>query len=585
MRQSVLDHVNGRYEEAAHRLAWLYKLLKPRIERTDNSAPLIGDDTSNIDVVPDDDFQELRVQVAIQIKRLELGLDAYGNPPSFVPTLNYESYANYSDRWLKSAEKIEALHEQYYQENQEQNAGLIAAREAVNNLDSVIVDLNQDIFDTERRREGLHDDIKKMLDGVQNAAAKILRTSEAFKEAVRRQGRCGIGDLIKGASAIVALSQGSIAAVAAVGPVIEKIKADESDTFKYLGAIAQKVEIVGKEVNKVEGAYQKLKSVFEKSDLPDAESDGAKIIAEREAILKKIAPYRNMPEAQDYVRAIDSYIDLVFARNAKIMEHDALILHVKESQSKIAQAKQDQNTLKTKVATTTKPYLPELEEFMNRSLDMHKTELVRALYYTQRALAYMTLTDHDVDLTSRQKVGQLEHKRRMLDKRLQDANEAKGRGYQILEMGQPLSSFSLKQLVRQEGIDRLISNNSVDFTLPMDSFPDAHHVYVSRVSVIFNGLRNRDREKVGITLVHSGHAKFFDKNGALKQFVHASRPTTVYENDNDGSSLGDDKEFIALTPYGPWRANIGLQSNKGINFSKLRDVQMQFEVKYLPNDL
>ena len=54
LRQSVLDHVNGRYEEAAHRLAWLYKLLKPRIERTDNSAPLIGDDTSNIDVVPDE---------------------------------------------------------------------------------------------------------------------------------------------------------------------------------------------------------------------------------------------------------------------------------------------------------------------------------------------------------------------------------------------------------------------------------------------------------------------------------------------------------------------------------------------------
>ena len=206
--------------------------------------------------------------------------------------------------------------------------------------------------------------------------------------------------------------------------------------------------------------------------------------------------------------------------------------------------------------------------------------MLRALYRANKALECLTLTDQPLTF-NREHVAQLEYTYRMLDQQLMRASEEKGRDHQTLELGHSLTRFSLRELLEEEEMIRLKNGEAVDFIIPENRFADYYHVFVTRVRAHFAGL---DTEaSPALRLTHSGHAKFYDKNGIAHEFTHAARTTITYHGDADGASLGQSEDFIALSPFGPWRVDLALaSSNKNISFAGLEDITLEFKTAYMP---
>lgn len=110
---------------------------------------------------------------------------------------------------------------------------------------------------------------------------------------------------------------------------------------------------------------------------------------------------------------------------------------------------------------------------------------------------------------------------------------------------------------------------------------DFYHVFVTKVRPIFQGLP--DDVAPAIRLVHTGNARFYSREGLIREFTHAARVTFAFQDDADGASFGQSEEFISLSPFGPWRADLALSgANRNISFENLEDIFLEFELKYLP---
>lgn len=593
LREAIMAHLNGRHTEAAHRLVWLHTLLGPDTPRMQDSSLFVDADLPNEKVVPDIEFDVLRRQTAVQLHRLRMGLDAYGNSPSFVPMLNYKAYDDYIRRWLDSARRVEGLHEQYYRAGRSQEQRLEDVRTSLKNLDLSIANLGHDITTFEQSRKQLQDDILRLLLDADRLYAELLNSESSFKQAVAAEAGCDFMDVIKAVGTIAALAKGSVAAIAAIKPILDAIgeknppkrddKDDRGKLVRYFDGISEKFSVAEGKAKDIQKAYGEIKGLLDRNGNLSLPSDRAKIITERDEIAKTVEKFRHLPEAQKYLQAVDSFIAVVTARNSKIVEHDVLALKTAEAEGKISQAKADKINIQDTLSREFEPSLPVYEEFMARNLDMHKIELVRALYYAQRALAYMTLTDEQQDL-ARETVAHLEHTHRLLNEKLIRAKESKGRSHQVLEFGHHMGTFSLKSLVGEKGLQKLKDKARVAFSIPDDAFPDYYHVYATRARVHFNGITHDAKRPPGIRLIHSGHGRFFDRDEQIREFEHAARNTTVYADGvaNLGGAEGHEEEFIALAPYGPWSADIALGANKGIDFAALDDISIEFELKYMP---
>lgn len=590
LRQACLDHLNGHHEEAAKLLAWLYRLLAPQTPRAADSATLIDADAPGEDTVPDHEYEALRSQTALQVRRLELGLDAYGNPPTFIPMMTYKAYEDYTGRWLESARRAESLYQSYINEAREQSERMEDLKNAINDLDMLLANLQQNLINNTKASNALQDDIAKDLVSVQQSGGALMHAANDFKQAVENHSQCGLGDILKAASALVAIGTGGVGAIAAVGVTIDAIrtttkKEDGKDKDKgfseYFSGIAKESKVVVGKINDISKAYQELKGVLSDGPSVLVPSDEAKILAEKDQILKTIEEFKSLPEATEYKQAIDKYMNLVLARNQKILDHDALALQAGELQNVMEQARKDMDTLKTRITKTNNPALPEFRDFMERILDLYKTELVRGLSYAHRALAYLSLTDQEFTV-KRESVAFLEYTYRLLDQRLLRADEERGRDHQILRLGNKMAQFSLKSLLDGEELNMFRNRKAVDFIIPEEKLSDYYHVYATKVRPVFHGTSSETTP--AIRLIHSGNAKFHDKQGLTKTFTHTARTTIAYHAEADGASLGQSHEFISLSPYGPWRIDLDLRSNKDISFEELEDIVLEFELKYLPRD-
>lgn len=585
LRRAKINHLNGNLEEAAESLIWLHRMLSPTTPRADSTSLIVDQESSGEETRPDYDFEKIRRQTGIQIRRLQLGFDAYGNAMTFIPMTSYNAYSEYLSRWLDAAGVAEQNYEKYEQQYISQDLALRDARTNLAFLDTAIVNLQQDIEASGSHRTILQSEILGLLGDVQKAAHELNNASQAFRDAVSSQtNNCEFGDIVKAAGSIVAMTQGGYAAVAAVGPLFDAISnEDNEDTFEYLKTIAKKVAVVKGNVGEISGAYNELKGILKGHTSPDLPSDHAKILTHRDEIEESIEAYKHLPEAGQYLQAMDNFISLSFARNQKIVEHDALILQEIEARTSIDQAEWDIQLIRSKLAVTQNPYLAELTQFMEEGLDFYKTELVRGLHYAKRAFEYLTLESGNTVL-ERTTVSHLKAAYHTLDRRLQHANERRGRLHQTIELGSPITRFSLKQLIGENGMMELCSGKRIGFVIPKEAFSDFHHVYATRVKVEFEGLGAGISGTLGVRLLHRGLALFNGAGGDQYQFTHAPRGTILYGADGDGASLGgNNEEFISLTPQGPWRVDVDLNRNSGFDFSNLKDVWLSFEIKFLPN--
>ncbi len=586
LRQAIVSHVNNNHKEAAERLIWLQLLLEPDMPHMSNYSNFSAANRHPITIgpVPNYEFDNIKDQVRIQIKRLSMGLDAYGNSPSFVPMLTYKAYDDYIKRWIESALRAESLFSSFYSANKEQKEAISYVNETIQSLDALVVNLKDDILSIEKSRMDIQDDILRLFSEAQRALSKLILSSNAFQDAVSREAGCDFGNVLKATAAIVAISQGGAGAIAAAGPLLDAINSDEKDNFKYLNLISEKMSIVYGNLQSISDAYGKIKDLITSTQnnnitLPN---DKAKILVQREQIVELVERFRNIPSAQDYLKDFDAYVEVVLARNAKIVECDVLALRVAEYQSKIKQAMLDKSDISKKISENFQPDLPEYQEFMERNLDMHKTELLRSLYYARRALIYLTL-DKQIDIDfNRSTVSHIEQVYHILDRSLINAYENRGRTYQTVELGNSLGKFSIKKLAGEDAIIELKNRKNIIFSIPSsrnnDPFPYFYHVFATKARVNFVGFSRE--QALSLRLIHCGHAKFFDVNGNIREFEHLSRTTIVDSFESNGTTLGQNDLFIPLSPYGPWQVDI-LQY-KNMDLSRLEDIEIEFELMYLP---
>ena len=584
---AIVDHLNNEHETAATRLKWLHQLLDPRTPRISDRAPIVDPDNQEHLSVSDDEFESLRRQVVVQAKRIALGLDAFGNSPSFVPMVSFSELKNYANKWLEATRRSERAYSQYYNAAKDQEKSLLAAKDTIARLDSTITNLSSTLKQTEDARKRLQDDIAALLVEVDVAAVQLLATADSFQNAVvaKAAGGCQFGEIVKVVGSFVALAKGGVGLAKGIGPLLDAIGSDqgETDFSGYLETISKKFRIVEGEVKEVVVAYKDVKALLAAKPLTDKiPGDAAKIAMKRAEMDALIEKFRGLAEAKAFRAVIDNFLHLSQIRNGKIVEHDTLVLQAASMRSEISNAEADKVTVRVAIAKSIDPFLPTIEEFMQRSFASHKVELIRAIYYAQRALAYLTLTS-DVNDFETKTIAGLEANYNDLEKSLFSLKNAIGGSHQIEKIGSPESTFSIRKTIGKTAIKELRKRRPVTFTVPDDAFPDSYHMYATKLAVEFVGLKHVSGSDPALDITHSGRAIFHDAFGDIIEFVHDSRRTRVRSSIAAGVPLRQGEDYIPLTPYGPWTIVVDLHANRLVDFSKLKDVILSFEYKFLPS--
>ncbi|WP_299531837.1 hypothetical protein [Ulvibacterium sp.] len=598
LRAIEVDYVNGKIEEALDGLNWLGKLLFNYNSISTNRESVLDFGDSN-EVINQQEINAIRSRVFMLIRRIALNLDYYGNSPTHVPLVAYQFYSNVLDEFLEHAKNIESSYIKFRDAEDKLSVEIKDIRDNVDSQLDFISSMERGLNHMNESEIQLVSDLEFLTNQYEGKWYAVQQASEAFKNAVRAEANnCSFGDVLKTAATIAVSikTMGAGWALAAEAYKTYNGFDAKKDSNDKLGDLAEpvykvkKIAKVGEGVSNIAKGLTQIVDVLD-SDNPDVNlpSDAGKLLTKREELEKTIEPFRHLPEAKEYLAAVDDFIELVTTRNSKILEYNELNSLRSDISFEIEKQESEIGRLRLLLNNANAQSLPEFANFMGRSNLANKKSIIQLLYSEHKAMEYFTAQRSEFKI-NRDSVAHLSQVHANTKRRIVAEMENRGRNPQVIKFSDKIAHFSLLKDYREEELKTFREKGEVFFFLSDLRYENMALVKFNKVVISLPGLKLRHRRRgddfIGANLSHLGYARIRTREGNFMEFNHDTRKTFIVINPKNGNSVrpvslgGDGANFIQLTPFGPWSLSIAREDVDRVDLSSVEDIQLNFEGEF-----
>lgn len=519
------------------------------------------------------------------IKQIGLGFGYYGQPRNYVPTLSIEYFQKElttlirllvdSDDWIKRlSDKVEKNLNTIDDLDQATNKVLIVKDQCEKKLALSVSNAND-----------LQSIIKSLEVEVLAQKQRMLDAQDRFQKAVEAAGNgCNLERVLTITAAIVAVAAsvytaGSSLAVAgallsSAATLYKTVNLTTTDGVKQattdISTTYSKIEpAVTKGISDVEDVIAKYELL--KTDLAN-NPDSARVALPQDEFDHLTSDFdANVDKASidqsikdDFKSQAHHYVDLVQARNKKILERDGLLLLIVNLDRAVAECDDQIRHLADIKARTIAPAQYQYLLLIQRMQANNYELLCRLLWEEIRALALWNLdpiVENNVQIVGRSGQDLLQtHLTLQAEFVLTEANE--------VVPPQPIDpKVKLNLSLLPEDAARLAQGGEFHFTIRPDQFPNNMcEVFATEVIVELIDNNNVKIDGFAGTLQHLGRHLFIKRDGTILEYSTNPLPIVVESNTTAVSILfaGTNGKYLGVSPFADWALSPSADVDKSI---------------------
>ncbi|OLL28139.1 hypothetical protein BTH42_29665 [Burkholderia sp. SRS-W-2-2016] len=558
--------LSGEAAEAARMLNWISRLTK----RTAHIAALVPSTAS--ETVK----SATLTRAQVLLRRMACGLDYFGNARNHVPVAAPKVYSDAINTILPIGQSVEAAYFALFDANtavlERRTLVVSAVTSAKSYVDN---ELEQEKLRLADEAKVASDAINLLLLEIEETRSTVVNAAEKFKSAVEQGRDCKFEEIVSVVGQIVAVANGAWPAVLSLAEQLSQVGEDLEERDFEFNDVVEHVEVIGKDYQKIDDAYKKIKDLIADPSRPDL----AKIAQSKEEFDKMIEPYARLVEAEDYKKAMYHYFDITQARNNKALELAAIKLRVMESMSKAEHLRFQRNALEVSFAQGIDPSLTLMLSFMQRAYYDIRRALARIVYEENRSIEFWSLSQFDTDMHGLT-VDQIRYQHGKSSEHALSAVNA-------IESAHSSGRFiewqmlSISELVSESAFNEFKSTGTLFFSIRPDNFRAISafpNMRLTSARVLLNGVITGD-DGLNWTLVHTGLSTFYPRVGTGKIYSHnpipfSGRYRISTGKDETKTDLTSSGAHLAPSPYTTWLLTVFDVNNVSLDRSKITDIRI-----------
>lgn len=565
LHKAELDYVNQQMEPCVEKLGWIAQLLD-MVSR------------SSIDTVNPDSFMPIRQKLAALTNSIEQGLDPFGRGRNYVPLTTYSFLRENAERIITHARHIETKHQSLTEELKDQNTAREAAFQAIHDMEATLARQKQLVDAEHEAIKDLQNRSNSLYAELEAAWTELNDAADEFKQAITQEAGCGFEDVLQFGMMVATVVSTGGAGIAMVGAVktsidginkINQAPSEEGTWFEMMDsdfkAIAEVVKPAGASINEFKTSYATSKKLIDERFGTDASqevgpsspsNDYVKLVAAKEDFDREIQPFLKMDAARRYKQQMDLFVSTAETRNNLILEHDEKLSHALSMWSNMATQRAETSEILARLDVDFE--LPEVTNFLGRSLQRIKWDLVRTVTSLAKSIEYMSMKPIEVAIDDRS-VASIETSLASIDgvHRRVMSEFAQGKiPFQGIEV-------RLKDILTDKQKETLIRGEVAVFSLsanePADPFEYRYAVTTRKIGLTF--VSDLELKDYKVLFEHLGRSLVRDRLGNHLVYSHPPVRTMVQINERGhrsgkGGLNENSNDYVGVSPYGPWRIKI-----------------------------
>jgi hypothetical protein len=539
----------------------------------------------------------LNTRAATLLQYLAQGLDYFGNATNYAPIVPYKEYQTTVGTMLTLATAIETAYNSYTADvanADKQKAGIESALAQVSDAVTQLNDQKASLAVQQGQADAM---ISALQDEQQQKERDVNAADSAFQQAVEAKagGGCSFADILSAITTLIAIGQDAFAAYKdvtdAVGAISDLSKI--SDAAGGVKTIISTVKGVASDESDFQGKLGSIQSGFSSitstltpptPEFPFYTSDTSKLVIQEADFDATMQPFMDMPEAAAYVEAVNEYVQVVQARNQKILESDGFAASIARVDAEIADKQAAATQIQTQWATSGEndPTLAPFRAFMQGLYEDTKSTVLALLYEENQALNYWLLDDAPFEAADTTIAQLIQTYDDALTKVLDQENNADS-----LFRSFSVEDYTITDTDYPDQFATFRSTGHLTFViLPHDeAFSGYWNTRVSDWTIELPGVFTSTDEVVA-NLTHSGRASFLKEDSTVVNFSH--KPLTggyTYNWKTGKADTGPDTDIdsIALSPFTTWTLDVTEMSadgketlNPGLELDDVHQVSISF---------
>lgn len=587
-----IRYLNEKYQDVGLLLSWLESVTEDNPGSQTAKINEIGSPSPTTIVPTKAEWGSIRKRVQVLRAQLRAGLDFYGMPRNYVPSVSLESYQETIRELTKIARNIETSYKNYFSDKQSAEQRVAALRTAVDNCRLQLQLLGSEGNKIASKIDEEYSQITALTDRLEMRKQALMAAGQELENEIKaRTGGCNLGDALTFAASLYATYQTGFVGIQNVYQAVNKFSNSE---FAVTNAI-QTIKTVGSNLDEIKNAYNGLKD-----KLSNLRSNEAKIAISLENYEKVLAPFKDLGAAKKYEQQVSLFLDVAQTRNQKIMDYSSLLIQKEKVAAQLKQLQEEMARQQSLLAQKAiNPSLVECVTFMDKLLTEAKANLIYFLYQEHRAYEYWGLTTEPFNVWDQDITGLEAKHGQIVGLQMQKA-EARNRAPQQL-----ITQVVLKSDDYPEIFDELRQTGKMIFTLP-----ESHEAFnrgwssvtIREAMVEVAGVKTSDNI-LSVKLTHAGKSRFVDTQRRIIDFTHHPRSTNITYNLLDGKACaaggnifigypctplsnnlgaGPGNGYAYLSPFATWNLEIPDSVNKGLDRNGITEIKLLLTGQFLP---
>ena len=521
-----------------------------------------------------DEWIGMHRRAAALLDQLGHGLDYYANPRNHVPIVALEYYSEHLTGMLALAATIEKSYRDYTAAEGDIHKQGVAFEDALNGAEESLAKLREACAETVVKKRELQKAINELTQDQQDQERALVDFRDAFNDAVQRMiEEKGEVEFLKLLTSVIAVSASAVSVVGAVGAV------GSLEEGATVANYITKIAAVSKGLQDLVGKWNGIKSIVTQ-ETPDA----GKLVMAQEDFDEAIKPLLDLPEAAEYRNQVHDYLDIIQARNDKVLEFNGVYAVGAQLDGEVLQKQKAIARIKGDWAAKQDPSLSANRTFMQGVYQDTKSWLLTDLYFENQALNYWSLEMNPFEVGD-DSVAELASFHTRIEQNMLDFMKGNVTPLQPFEN----LKVTIDSQSRPQQFDAFRKTGRITFAASPNE-PDSLGLAVvmaTGFSVRMDGVKTSNNSLYTI-LRHSGRSQFLDQSGKSITFVHEVRMAFYKAQVDDGTyqaggSLGgDDGKYIGVSPFTAWNLHLPRNDNPGLDLSAVDSITLTFKGRCYP---
>lgn len=537
----------------------------------------------------------IRASAQVELLRLRRGLDYFGHPYNWAPILRLSHTQRRATELIDLGKIVEQQYNDYTNTNKTITEKLAA-------LDQTVRALSGDLGKALSAEEVLKQQIV-LAEGVmaslqfdmETQTSVMKRHQEELEAEIRKEElakNCGLENIIKIISAVIAIGAGAVNGVSEIAGAAElaAIVKEAKAAAEAAGQLKALIEEMMKTTATLNGLAEKLSAVD--AAAAAGKPDSVKLVVAREEFEENIKPLlEKFPNKTKELRsAVRAFFALAQTRNEKVVAYNALFVQKAElttHRQQIAAQITSINAIRSENKESLVPaaYLT----FFKSALTWSKQNLIKVLYEETRAFHYHTGTQKKelLEKISDLNIASLADTQARLLTAYDEFLNTVGRPYS------PLNDVkvTISRADAPSAFEALPTRGRITFTLDASrpEFSGLTLVKADSVAVALPSCKGGKTDELNVALMMMGEGAVRPVDDVSDaSILHFNCPPRAvsykYSFDPDRRDpvvqpgTIADTEFSPLSPFTTWTLDFGLKDklNAFVNLSELQTIELHF---------